>query len=255
MSFEGKFIHGLKRLYRQTSTAMCRSGCHLWRIPGSLQQAPRRLHQPRLGRLCETVFRRAVPGVAVPRPLHPSGGHLQSSASRVRWRARHLSLEGLRAWRQTEKNDSFSDRVPAPLLSTCAAQGIRTYPAFRIPHQPASRRNSALPSAGPLLSCESPCPQAREPPTAPTVSPLAQSTMRHGVMIITRRVSSNPAVDTVCQFSRLIVKQWHSRGLNDTRPACLPTSVFQVPIHLVLRNQLMTAKTSPNLPICRSSCD
>jgi hypothetical protein len=36
-----------------------------------------------------------IASITLSRPLHPSGGHFQSSTIGIRWRACHLSLEGL----------------------------------------------------------------------------------------------------------------------------------------------------------------
>src|SRR5271170_6423022 len=94
---------------------------------------------PRLGRLCQARLRRTHAGVALPRPLHPSRGHFQSSLVGLRPGARHLSLEGLRPRRQARQDDTCRHRVLAALLSARAPQRLRSHPPLRIPCQSLAR--------------------------------------------------------------------------------------------------------------------
>src|ERR1700693_2778618 len=90
---------------------------------------------PRLGRLCQARLRRTHAGVALPRPLHPSRGHFQSSLVGLRPRTRHLSLEGLRPRRQAWQDDTCAHRVLTALFSARAPQGGRAYPLLWLPRQ------------------------------------------------------------------------------------------------------------------------
>ena len=89
-----------------------------------------------LGGLRQAGFRWSLTGAAIPRPLHPPDRHFQSQDHGLRWRARHVSLQGLCARRQTPGDDPDCRRVPAPLLLTRPAEGIRSDPPPRLSCQP-----------------------------------------------------------------------------------------------------------------------
>ena len=53
------------------------------------------LRTSRMGRLCQASVRRTAGRAGLPVALHPPRRHLQQPADRLRWRRRHLQLEGL----------------------------------------------------------------------------------------------------------------------------------------------------------------
>src|SRR5262249_46810700 len=106
---------------------------------------------PGLGRLYQTGLWRSDAGVALSGPLHPSGGHFQSSIIGLRWRACHFPLEGLRPRWQVGPDDAQGIRVLASLLPACAAQGVRPHPSLRI-----SSESLPCPSGIPLPTTADP---------------------------------------------------------------------------------------------------
>ena len=107
--------------------------------PTAVCKTPAPPAPPRLGRLCQARLRWSHAGVTVPRPLHPSRGHFQSSLVGLRPRARHLSLEGLRPRWQARQDDSWRHRVLTALLSARTSQRVRAHPSLRVPRQSLSR--------------------------------------------------------------------------------------------------------------------
>src|SRR5262252_8490578 len=112
-------------------TTVCRSRCASRRSTAVCKTTPP-IASPRLGGLRQTCFRRPHASVALPGSLHPSCGHFQSPLIGLRSRTRDFSLEGLCPRRQARSDDTDSDGVLAPLLSTRAAQGIRAHPSLRL---------------------------------------------------------------------------------------------------------------------------
>ena len=113
--FRGKFLAGLKRLYRRQLDFAASGPPLLSGIRQQFAQLLRRSAPPRLGGLCQAGLRWPHAGDALSRALHPSGGDLQSSLVGLRARARHLSLEGLRPRRQAGEDDTRGHRVLALL--------------------------------------------------------------------------------------------------------------------------------------------
>src|SRR6201987_875702 len=74
-----------------------------------------------MGRLCQTGYGGPKTCASLSRPLHPSCGHLQSPACKLRRWSGDVPLEGLRPRQQTEADDRNGRGVPAPLSSPCAS--------------------------------------------------------------------------------------------------------------------------------------
>jgi|SRR5580692_5099782 hypothetical protein len=63
------------------------------------------------------------------------------SASQLRRSLRTLPMERLCARQQAAHHDAIRERVPAPLLPTCAAQRLRSHPPLRLSRQRTPRRS------------------------------------------------------------------------------------------------------------------
>ena len=75
-----------------------------------------------VGRIRQASIRRTHPGASLSWPVHASCRHQQSPLVGLRWRARHLPLERLRAWQQAAEDDPFSNGVSAPLYPAHSAR-------------------------------------------------------------------------------------------------------------------------------------
>src|SRR5262245_12301900 len=85
-----------------------------------------------MGRLCQTAIWRSRTSAALPRPLYPSRRHLQPSIARIRWRQRHVPLEGLRS-RKCATHDERSRRgVYSPVLAARAPEALCPHPTLRL---------------------------------------------------------------------------------------------------------------------------
>jgi len=84
-----------------------------------------------LGCLREASIRRTRAGCALSRTLYAPHCDLQSPTDCIRWRSRHIPLEGLRARQQTTADDGFRRRVHSAISGARSAKRIRSYPSFR----------------------------------------------------------------------------------------------------------------------------
>ena len=125
--FRGKFVTGIKRLYRRRKL-----NC----------QAIATRPPAGLGRLCQACFRRPRAGAALSGPTYSSGCHLQSPDRGLRRRAGHVSVQRLRARQQTARDDPDWCRVPSPLLLTRPTEGLRSHPPLRFSRQPLANRTA-----------------------------------------------------------------------------------------------------------------
>ena len=101
-----------------------------------------------MGRLRQTALRRSRTGAALPRPLYPSRRHLQSSIARLRWRQRHVPLEGLCSRKRATNDDRFRRGVHSPVPAARAPEGLCPHPALRLHGQlPAIHVVRTLPPA------------------------------------------------------------------------------------------------------------
>lgn len=132
--FRGKFVAGLKHLYRRRKLDC--SG------PAASLAEPKQF-----GKLLRSVHRQdwvvyAKPAFGGPSQVlrylgrYSPGRYFQSQDRGLRWRARHVSLQGLCARRQTPGDDPDCRRVPSALLLTRPAEGIRSHPPLRLSRQP-----------------------------------------------------------------------------------------------------------------------
>jgi hypothetical protein len=92
---------------------------------------PENLVPARLGCLREASIRRTRAGCALSRTLYAPHCDLQSPTDCIRWRPRHIPLEGLRARQQTTADDGFRRRVHSAISGARSAKRIRSYPSFR----------------------------------------------------------------------------------------------------------------------------
>ena len=81
------------------------------------------------------AFGGRVSGPPLSRALHPSGRDQQSPAARLRWRPRHVSVEGLCPRRSATHDDALRHGVSAPLRPTHPAARLRTHPAVGVSRQ------------------------------------------------------------------------------------------------------------------------
>ncbi len=137
--FRGKFVEALRRAYDRDELDL--AGAHRAPArPGPVARLRRRPLRDRLGRLRQAGLRWGVGRAALPRALHPSRRDQQSPAARLRWRARHVSVEGLRARRPAAHDDAVRDGVSAPLRPAHPAARLRPHPAVGLSREHLSRR-------------------------------------------------------------------------------------------------------------------
>ena len=130
--------------------------------PGAVARLRRRALRDRLGRLRQAGLRWRVSRAAVPRALHPSRRDQQSPPARLRRRARHVSVEGLRPRRSAAHDDAIGDGVSAPLRPAHPAARLRPHPAVGVSREHLSHR-----PRGPRA-------HARSPRRAPTAASTAR---------------------------------------------------------------------------------
>ena len=99
--FRKKFLAGLRHLYRKGLLNLRGSAAPL-RDPAVVRATDRQAEKQELVRLCQAALRRPRTRAALPRPLHPSHGHLESPHHRIRRGARQLPLARLCPRRQAE---------------------------------------------------------------------------------------------------------------------------------------------------------
>ena len=92
---------------------------------------PANLVPATLGCLREASLRRTRAGCALSRTLYAPHRDLQSPIDCIRWRSRHIPLEGLRAGQQTTADDGVRRRVHSAISGARSAKRIRSYPSFR----------------------------------------------------------------------------------------------------------------------------
>ena len=92
--FRGKFVAGLKRLYRRKKLG-CAGPAAVLQRPEAVRQATGPSASPGLGRLRQACLRRTAASAAISRPLYASHRHLEPPPARFRRRACQLPLEGL----------------------------------------------------------------------------------------------------------------------------------------------------------------
>src|SRR5262245_10276626 len=101
-----------------------------------------------MGRLRQTTIWRSRTGVALPRPLYSSRRHLQPSIGRIRWRQRHVPLEGLCSRKCATHDDRFRRGVYSPVPAARAPEELCSHPALRLHGQlPAFHFLRTLPPA------------------------------------------------------------------------------------------------------------
>jgi predicted Zn-ribbon and HTH transcriptional regulator len=93
--FRGKFVSGLKRLFRQHKLSFLRHSAAVVRFQ-SLLRVPAPTVPAGLDRLRQTPIRWTRARTALPGSLHPSRRHLKSQTRIFYRRPSHVSLEGLR---------------------------------------------------------------------------------------------------------------------------------------------------------------
>ena len=120
----GKFIDGLRRLYRRKQLR-CEGPLSLLADPKQFARLFRRLHR-------HDWVTYAKPALGGPLQVLR---YFQSPPGFLRRRTRHLLLERLRPRLQAEEHHSHRHRVPTPLLPAWAAQGLRAHPLLRLPGQ------------------------------------------------------------------------------------------------------------------------
>src|SRR5262249_55621008 len=100
------------------------------------------------GRLRQAAIWRSRTGAALSWPLYPSRRHLQPSLARLRWRQRHVPLEGLCARQRATHDDRFRTGVYSPLPAARAPEALCSHPALRLHGQlPARHFVRTLPPA------------------------------------------------------------------------------------------------------------
>jgi len=135
--FRGKFVAGLKRLFRQRKLAST--------APVFRWQTRRRSTRSYVRCFAKTgSFMRNGPSAdpntsALPGPVYPPRSDFQPPHRGRHRHSCHLSLEGLRAPQQAPYDDAESRGIPAPLSRTCPAEGIPTHSLLRIPGKSAAR--------------------------------------------------------------------------------------------------------------------
>src|SRR5262245_51753942 len=101
-----------------------------------------------MGRLRQTAIWWSPTGAALPRPLYPSCRHLQPSIARIRWRQRHVPLEGLCSRQRATHDDHFRRGVYSPVLAARAPEALCPHPTLWLHGQlPAFHFVPALSSA------------------------------------------------------------------------------------------------------------
>ena len=135
--FRGKFIAGLKRLYRRTQL-QCSGPAAVLADPKQFAKLLRRLHQQHW-----VVY--AKPAFGGPSQVLRYLGRYTHRIAISNHRLLAFDGESVTfRWKdyahggKQKKMTLVGDRVPAPLLSACAAQRVRSHPSFWVPHQPAS---------------------------------------------------------------------------------------------------------------------
>src|SRR5207245_9732811 len=102
--FRGKFLAGLKRLYRSKKLS-CAGPAVALADSTPVSKLIRRLHRHDWVVYAKPAFGGPLQGVAISGPLHSPRGHFQSSLVGLRARARQLPLEGLRPRWQARPDD------------------------------------------------------------------------------------------------------------------------------------------------------
>ena len=145
--FRGKFVSGLKRLFRKKKTPLP------WKSPPSERsQALSPLFETvvpaELGGLRQAAIRRTGIRPPVPGPLHPSRGHFQPPTHLLgRWRG-HLPMEGLCSRQQEAQNGRHDRRIPAPVLAARPTARLCAHPPLWFPFRAAAPKvHSGLPPA------------------------------------------------------------------------------------------------------------
>jgi hypothetical protein len=121
--FRGKFVAGLKDAFRLGRLVLPGRLAHL-ADPTALRAFLRRLFRHDWVVYAKLPFGgRARP--ALPRALHASRRHLESSDHQRGRRPGHVSVEGLRARLYVADDDRQRPRIPAAILLARAAEGFR----------------------------------------------------------------------------------------------------------------------------------
>jgi hypothetical protein len=97
-----------------------------------------------LGGLCQACDGESDLGASVFGPVHAPRGDQQSPLGLLRWRASHLPLERLCAWKQTASHDAHRIGISAALRATHSAARVRAHSPVRLPCKSISRGQSSL---------------------------------------------------------------------------------------------------------------
>ena len=130
--FRGKFIAGLKHLYRRKKLGYAGPAA-VFSEPKQFAKLVGRLRRQPWVVYAKPAFGRPAASATLSRPLHSPRCHLESSLVGLRWRARYLPLARLCAWQPVTRDDTRCGRVSAPLLPAHPAQSVRPHPALWIP--------------------------------------------------------------------------------------------------------------------------
>ena len=137
-AFRGKFREALEAAFAASEL----------RFPGQLRNLAtphgfaaliRQCYRKKWVVLCQAALRRPGARTRVSRQLHAPHRYLQSPAAGFRRGQDQLPLARLSAQEQAMRYGAAGRRIPAAVLSPCAAAGIRAHPPFRLVRQSAAK--------------------------------------------------------------------------------------------------------------------